>query len=120
MIQGVISKLMTEANEKANAKAFWHEDDAKALKSQADKTAIFDKFTARIDEFASMSVVLKDAVAELQKELAEIDKAQAEATEATNAVAFCDEENAMARKSQAEKTALFDKFTAHIDEPFTP
>ena len=118
MIQGVISKLMTEANEKANAKAFWHEDDAMARKSQADKTTLFDKFTARIGEVARMSVVLKDAVAKLQKALAEIDKAQAETNEAANAKAFWEEENATARESQTEKTALFDKFTAL--RPFTP
>ena len=108
----MISKKMTEANEKANAKAFCDEDNAKALKSQAEKTALFDMLTVRIDEAASMSVILKDAVAELQKELAEMDKAQAEASEAANAKAFCDEENAKARKPQTEKTALFDKFTA--------
>ena len=49
-----------------------------------------------------------------------ISKLMTEANEEANAKAFCDEENAKARKSQAEKTALFDKFTAHIDESFTP
>ena len=49
----MISKKMTEANEKANAKAFCDEDNAKALKSQAEKTALFDMLTVRIDEAAS-------------------------------------------------------------------
>ena len=111
MIEDMITKLMTEANE-ANAKAFCDEEHAKAQKSQAEKTSLSDKFTARVAEAANKSEILKDAVAELQKELAEMDKAQAEASEAANAKAFCDEENAKARKSQTEKTALFDKFTA--------
>ena len=110
-IEDTISKLMTEANE-ANAKAFCDEEHAKAQKSQAEKTSLSDKFTARVAEAANKSEILKDAVAELQKELAEMDKAQAEASETANAKAFCDEENAKARKSQTEKTALFDKFTA--------
>merc|ERR1719487_3172311 len=80
MIEDMVEKLMTEANEEANAKAFCDEENAKARKSQAEKTALFDKFTARIDEAASKSGILKDAVAQLQKELAEIDAAQAEAT----------------------------------------
>merc|ERR1719487_1668259 len=85
MIEDMISKLMTEANEEANAKAFCDEENAKARKSQAEKTALFDKFTARIDEAASKSGILKDAVAQLQKELAEIDAAQAEATKIRSA-----------------------------------
>ena len=108
----MISKLMTEANEAANAKAFCDEAHAKAQKSQAEKTSLFDRFTARFEEATNKSGILKDAVAELQKELAEMDKAQAEASETANAKAFCDEENAKARKSRTEKTALFDKFTA--------
>ena len=111
MIEDMISKLMTEANE-ANAKAFCDEEHAKAQKSQAEKTSLFDRFTARFEEATNKSGILKDAVAELQKELAEMDKAQAAASEAANAKAFCDEENAKAGKSQTEKTALFDKFTA--------
>merc|ERR1719487_1523160 len=77
MIEDMISKLMTEANEEANAKAFCDEENAKARKSQAEKTALFDKFTARIDEAASKSGI--------QKELAEIDAAQAEATKIRSA-----------------------------------
>ena len=86
MIEDMISKLMTEANE-ANAKAFCDEEHAKAQKSQAEKTSLSDKFTARVAEAANKSEILKDAVAELQKELAEIDKAQAETNEAANAKA---------------------------------
>ena len=89
-------------------------------KSQVEKTSFFDGFIARVEEAASKSGILMDAVAELQKELAEMDKAQADASEAANAKAFCVEENAKTRKSQTEKTALYNKFTTHIDEPFTP
>ena len=120
MIEDMISKFMTEANEAANAKAFCNEENAKAQKPQVEKTSFFDKFIARVEEAASKSGILMDAVAELQKELAEMDKAQAEASEAANAKAHCDEENAKTRKSQTEKTALYNKFTTHIDEPFTP
>ena len=114
----MISKFMTEATEAANAKAFCDEENAKAQKSQVEKTSFFDEFIARVEEAASKSGILTDAVAEFQKELAEMDKAQADASEAANAKAFCVEENAKTRKSQTEKTALYNKFTTHADEPF--
>jgi hypothetical protein len=80
LINDMISKLQTEANEEATAKAFCDEENAKARKSQSDKTALYDKFTARMDEAASKKGILGDAVKELQKELAEIDAGQSEAT----------------------------------------
>merc|ERR1719379_1155658 len=69
LIEDMIEKLVTEANEQA-----------KARKSQQEKSMTYDKFTARLDEAASKKEVLGKAVTELQKELAEIDSAQAEAT----------------------------------------
>lgn len=76
----MISKLQTEANEEATAKAFCAEENAKARKFQSEKTALYDKFTARVDEALSKKGILGDAVKELQKELAEIDAGQSEAT----------------------------------------
>ena len=104
MIEDMISKFMTEATEAANAKAFCDEENAKAQKSQVEKTSFFDEFIARVEEAASKSGILTDAVAEFQKELAEMDKAQAEASEAANAKAFCDEENAKTRKSKRRRS----------------
>jgi len=63
---------VTEANEEANAKAFCDEETAKARRSQADKTALYDKFKARLDEAARKKEILTNAVAELQKDLAAI------------------------------------------------
>jgi vacuolar-type H+-ATPase subunit E/Vma4 len=65
---------VTEANEEANAKAFCDEETAKARRSQADKTALYEKFKARLDEAARKKEILTNAVAELQKELAAIDE----------------------------------------------
>merc|ERR1719478_120120 len=80
LINDMVEKLVTEANEEANQKAFCDEEQAKARKQQSEKTMLYDKFTARLDEAASKKEVLSKAITELQAELAEIDKAQAEAT----------------------------------------
>merc|ERR1719183_3215317 len=53
LINDMIDKLNTEANEEATAKAFCDEETAKARKSQEEKTMLFDKFTSRLDEAAS-------------------------------------------------------------------
>ena len=49
IIVDMISKLLIEANYKANGKAFCDEENAKVQKSQAEKTALFNKFSAPID-----------------------------------------------------------------------
>jgi hypothetical protein len=85
MIEDMVEKLMTQANEEATAKAFCDEENAKARKSQAEKTALYDKFTARLDEAASKKELLTNNVAELQKELAAIDAGQSEATKIRSA-----------------------------------
>merc|ERR1719326_2543378 len=78
LIEDMVEKLVTEANEEANQKAFCDEEQAKARKQQEEKSMLYDKFTARLDEAASKKQVLGQAIVELQKEVAEIDSAQAE------------------------------------------
>merc|ERR1719487_18204 len=80
LIEDMVEKLVTEANEEANQKAFCDEEQAKARAQQKDKSMLYDKFTARLQEAASKKQVLSKAITELQAELVEIDRAQAEAT----------------------------------------
>merc|ERR1719428_70041 len=50
LIEGMIEKLVTEANEEATQKAFCDEETAKSKKAQADKSMTADKLTSRIDK----------------------------------------------------------------------
>merc|ERR1719172_285798 len=80
LIEGMIEKLVTEANEEATQKAFCDEETAKSKKAQAEKSMTADKLTSRIDKAATTKATLEQSVAELQAELAALDKGNAEAT----------------------------------------
>merc|ERR1719326_516217 len=79
LIEDMVEKLVTEANEEANQKAFCDEEQSKARAQQQEKSMQFDKFTSRIDETSAKKEVLGQAIHELQAELAEIDRSQGEA-----------------------------------------
>merc|ERR1719261_455729 len=96
LIEQMIEKLVTEANEEATQKAFCDEETTKSKKAQADKSMTADKLTSRIDKASTTKAGLEQSVKELQEEIAALDKGNAEATKirteeaATNAKSSAD------------------------------
>merc|ERR1719265_1240623 len=80
LIEGMIEKLVTEANEEATQKAFCDEETTKSKKAQAEKSMTADKLTSRIDKASTTKAGLEQSVKELESEIASLDKANAEAT----------------------------------------
>jgi len=80
LIEDMIAKLITEANEEATQKAFCDEEQGKSKKSQENKQASLDKLTSRIDKAAAAKAQLENDIKELESEVAEIDGSQAHAT----------------------------------------
>jgi len=81
LIESMIAKLMKEAAEEANQKAFCDEEISSSTKSQGIKTATIAKLQSRMDGAATTIATLAEEVKTLQAEVAEIDAAQASATE---------------------------------------
>merc|ERR1719487_2857694 len=96
LIEQMIEKLVTEANEEATQKAFCDEETSKSKKAQAEKTMTADKLQSRIDTAATTKAGLEQSVKELQEEIAALDKSNAESTKirteesATNTKASAD------------------------------
>jgi len=80
LIEDMIAKLITEANEEATQKAFCDEEQGKSKKSLDHKQANLDKLTSRIDKAAAAKAQLEGDVKELESEVAEIDASQGHAT----------------------------------------
>merc|ERR1719421_1209407 len=80
LIEDMLTKLITEAQEEASQKAFCDEEQGKSKAAQKEKMAKIDKYQTRIDGGEATIAELTDAVKTLEAEIAEIDKAQAEAT----------------------------------------
>jgi len=77
LISDLITKLTDEADAEATQKAYCDKEMAETQASQEDKSADVEKLTAKIDEAAAMSAMLKEDVKELQAELAALMKSQA-------------------------------------------
>jgi chromosome segregation ATPase len=96
LIEGMIEKLVTEANEEATQKAFCDEEISKSKKAQAEKSMTSDKLTSRIDKATTTKAQLEDTVKELEAEIAKLDAGNAESTKirteekATNTKASAD------------------------------
>merc|ERR1719316_533370 len=80
LIEDMLTKLITEAQEEASQKAFCDEEQGKSKAAQKEKMAKIDKYQTRIDEGTATIAELTEAVKTLEAEISEIDKAQAEAT----------------------------------------
>eukprot|EP00746_Dinoflagellata_sp_MGD_P124357 gnl/MRDRNA2_/MRDRNA2_58948_c0_seq2.p1 gnl/MRDRNA2_/MRDRNA2_58948_c0~~gnl/MRDRNA2_/MRDRNA2_58948_c0_seq2.p1 ORF type:complete len:689 (+),score=222.42 gnl/MRDRNA2_/MRDRNA2_58948_c0_seq2:83-2149(+) len=80
LIEGMIEKLVTEANEEATQKAFCDEEISKSKKAQAEKSMTSDKLTSRIDKATTTKAQLEDSIKELEGEIAKLDAGTAEAT----------------------------------------
>merc|ERR1719473_1925501 len=75
----MIEKLLNEANEEAQQKAFCDKEIGASKKSQEEKTMKLDKYSARLDTATSTMAELREAIKTLEGEIAEIDKTNAEA-----------------------------------------
>merc|ERR1719169_385805 len=74
LIEQMIEKLVTEANEEATQKAFCDEETSKSKAAQADKSMTSDKLKSRIDMATTTKAQLEDKIKELEAEIAELDK----------------------------------------------
>merc|ERR550514_1006815 len=80
MIEEMISKLLQEAAEEADQKAFCDTELGSTNKEKEQKTGKLDTVNSRIEKATSRSETLAEEVRVLMKELAEMDAAQSEAT----------------------------------------
>merc|ERR1719230_578656 len=80
MINDMITKLMEEANEEAEHKAWCDTEMATNKHTRDSKTEEADKLSAEIDFLSARSQKLSEDITELSNGLATIDKAVAEAT----------------------------------------
>jgi len=84
MIGEMIDKLLNEANEEAEQKAFCDTEIGKSRKSQEQKTRKLDQTTARMDTAATTIAELQEAIKTLESEVAEIDATTSEASAIRN------------------------------------
>jgi len=80
LIEGMIAKLVEQANAEASQKSFCDEESAKSKKAQGEKSLTLDKLNSRIATAAATKAELGQAIADLQSDLAALDKGTAEAT----------------------------------------
>merc|ERR1719421_1009818 len=66
LIEDMLTKLITEANEEASQKAFCDEETGASTASAKEKTAKVDKYTTRIDEASATIGELTEAVKTLE------------------------------------------------------
>jgi predicted nucleic acid-binding Zn-ribbon protein len=81
MVQDMIEKLMQEAAEAADQKAFCDEEQGKSRKSKEEKDMSLAKTTARIEKAQSAIATLSEQKTMLSKEVANLDSEMKEATE---------------------------------------
>merc|ERR1719316_1592859 len=79
MIEAMIERLLAEAGEEADAKAFCDTEIEKSRQKQSDLTARLDMVQVRIEKAAAGKAKLQSAVKELDAEVAKIDMGTAEA-----------------------------------------
>merc|ERR1719327_2611047 len=78
LIQDMIAKLLKEAQEEAEEKAYCDAEMAKTEKKKDELTGDLEAISAKIDKSVSASTQLKEEVKTLQSELLELEKMQAE------------------------------------------
>jgi predicted nucleic acid-binding Zn-ribbon protein len=80
LIEQMIEKLVTEANEEATQKAFCDEETTKSKAAQSEKSMTADKLTSRIDKASTTKAQLEQGIKDLEAEIAELDAGNAEST----------------------------------------
>jgi DNA repair exonuclease SbcCD ATPase subunit len=120
MINDMISKLMEEANEEAEHKAWCDTEMATNKHTRDAKTEEADKLSAEIDFLTAKSAKLSEDITELSNGIATLDKAVAEATsdreaeKAKNTETIADAKAATTAVSQA--MAVLKEFYAKAGE----
>merc|ERR1719261_1440837 len=120
MINDMISKLMEEANEEAEHKAWCDTEMATNKHTRDSKTEEADKLSAEIDFLSARSQKLSEDITELSNGLATIDKAVAEATANREAEKSKNHETIVDAKAAttavAQATAVLKEFYAKAGE----
>merc|ERR1719197_1481152 len=80
LISQMIEKLLNEANEEAQQKAFCDKEIGSSKKSQQEKTMKLDKTSSRLDVATSTVAEVAESIKVLEGEIAEIDEKESEAT----------------------------------------
>merc|ERR1719353_1500474 len=80
LVEEMISKLVKEAAEEADQKAFCDEETSESKGEQADLTGKLEKVVARIEKAEASKAKLAEEIKHLSGEIAEIDAGQAKAT----------------------------------------
>merc|ERR1719478_1984943 len=80
LVEEMISKLVKEAAEEADQKAFCDEETSESKGKQADLTGKLEKVVARIEKAEASKAKLMEEIKHLSGEIAEIDAGQAKAT----------------------------------------
>jgi septal ring factor EnvC (AmiA/AmiB activator) len=107
MIKDLIVRLMEEAAEEADHKAWCDEQLSTNEQTRNEKTAEVEELHANVDELESSIARLTEELAQLAEAIAELDKAMAEATELRekekkrNAATIKDSQEAQAAVAQA-------------------
>merc|ERR1719265_1220580 len=96
MIEGMIDKLMKEAAEESDAKAFCDTEIEKSRAKQKELSSKADMHSVRIEKGAAAKAKLESQIKTLQEEVAAIDSANSEATSLRS------KENGEYKKSSAE------------------
>merc|ERR1719428_564235 len=81
LIEDMLAKLMKEAAEEADQKAFCDEELGESNAKKDDLTGKLDTNTVRIEKSEAGIAELNEAIKTLEAEISEIDHAQAEATQ---------------------------------------
>jgi len=84
LIEDMVAKLVTEANEEASQQAFCDEEKAKSKKELDDKSMRSDDLRSRLDTANSQKETLQQGIKDLQAQLAEIDQSNGQATNIRN------------------------------------
>lgn len=80
MIEAMITRLMTEAANEADHKAWCDTETEKSKKLRSKHSSRVDTLSARIDKSTAAIAILGDEVAALQQEVAAMNKGESEAT----------------------------------------
>merc|ERR1719214_30614 len=96
MIEGMIDKLMKEAAEESDAKAFCDTEIEKSRAKQRELSSKADMHSVRIEKGAAAKAKLESQIKTLQEEVAAIDSANSEATSLRS------KENTEYKKASAE------------------
>jgi len=114
MIDGMITRLLNEANEDAQHEGFCDQEVGKSKVTRAKLSEDIDALTAAVEEGKSTIMMLTQEVATLSKEVADLDSSAAEATKMRTAEKAKNkatvEDSSAAQKAVEAAVAVLKKF----------